>query len=413
MKTSAKENIGGLGRALLALWLLLFPLAAAVSAGVEKTPAGARAPALAPAAPPLRANAPAPGGVWGENRVRGSEPFFVRSRWGEIFVIPDSRRGCVRVWRRDASGRVNLYFYADNDPVNRTDPLGLFSWEGLFGEFEKQDTDGNGRKLLEKALRAGYTLEKGDFTFDDWDVDDTKKIIYINNKIGFGSERSDSNAAAQLLQALDESFDKFGGRAIAWGAGNVGGFAGQAEAMGLWDFENAGTEMEMRARRIGSWFQNGLENEALAFATGYIAGKTIAWTRDFIQLRRASQAAQKARAAQLTQMGLTPEQIQEFEDALDQGADILEDARSKYGRTGVQASISRKTALKRLEGLTPQVEAHLAKIANNPGSQDIVHWQTEIRGWLTQMEHVLHATGQRTSAEWAARIAEWRTKLGQ
>jgi hypothetical protein len=129
MKTSAARR-GGFGRALLALWLLLFPLAAAVSAGVEKAPAGARAPALAPAAPaPAPAAAPGNQGVWGENRVRGSEPFFVRSRWGEILVIPDPRRGCVWVVARNASGRVDLYFYVENNPVNRVDPSGMISEE--------------------------------------------------------------------------------------------------------------------------------------------------------------------------------------------------------------------------------------------------------------------------------------------
>jgi hypothetical protein len=75
-------------------------------------------------------------------------------------------------------------------------------------------------------------------------------------------------------------------------------------------------------------------------------------------------------------------------------------------------AMSRKDALKRLNGLRPRVEGHLQKIANNPASKDVPHWTREIESWIRQMEDVLPHIGASTSAEWSRRIAEWNAKLG-
>ncbi len=76
-------------------------------------------------------------------------------------------------------------------------------------------------------------------------------------------------------------------------------------------------------------------------------------------------------------------------------------------------AMSRNDALKRLNGLGPMVQEHLEKIANNPGSQDVPHWTGEIDNWIKQMEDVLPHAGDKTAAEWAARIAEWKARLGR
>jgi hypothetical protein len=89
---------------------------------------------------------------------------------------------------------------------------------------------------------------------------------------------------------------------------------------------------------------------------------------------------------------------------------------SKAGYSNGEApimAISRKDALKRLNGLSPRVEEHLQRIANNPGSRDIPHWTAEAENWIRQMEDVLPNVGDKTAAEWAARIAEWRARLGR
>jgi hypothetical protein len=76
-------------------------------------------------------------------------------------------------------------------------------------------------------------------------------------------------------------------------------------------------------------------------------------------------------------------------------------------------TISRKDALKRLNGLGPRVEEHLEKITNNPGSQDIPHWKAEIDNWIRQMEDVLGHAGDKTAAGWVAKIVEWKARLGR
>jgi hypothetical protein len=36
----------------------------------------------------------------------------------------------------------------------------------------------------------------------------------------------------------------------------------------------------------------------------------------------------------------------------------------------------------------------------------------EINSWIKQMEDVLPHVGEKTAAEWLAKIAEWKAKLG-
>ena len=75
-------------------------------------------------------------------------------------------------------------------------------------------------------------------------------------------------------------------------------------------------------------------------------------------------------------------------------------------------AVIRKKALERLNGLAPKVEEHLAKIADNPAGRDVPHWAGEIHSWIKQMEDMLPHVGDKTSAQWLARIAEWKAKLG-
>jgi hypothetical protein len=75
--------------------------------------------------------------------------------------------------------------------------------------------------------------------------------------------------------------------------------------------------------------------------------------------------------------------------------------------------MSRADALKRLNGLAAKVEDHLAKIAQSPASRDVPHWRGEINNWIRQMEEVLPHAGKKTAADWSARIAGWKGRLGQ
>jgi len=74
-------------------------------------------------------------------------------------------------------------------------------------------------------------------------------------------------------------------------------------------------------------------------------------------------------------------------------------------------AIGRAEALKRLQSLTPRIEEHLAKIADNPGHSSIPHWCHEVSNWLNQMEAMLPHVGKKTAAEWGAKISKWRRTL--
>ena len=76
-------------------------------------------------------------------------------------------------------------------------------------------------------------------------------------------------------------------------------------------------------------------------------------------------------------------------------------------------AMSRKAALTRMEGLSAQVEKHLAKLADDPANLAIGHWRKEITTWLGDMEKVLPAVGKKTAAKWQAKLTAWRQALGE
>jgi hypothetical protein len=79
-------------------------------------------------------------------------------------------------------------------------------------------------------------------------------------------------------------------------------------------------------------------------------------------------------------------------------------------------SLSHQQALNRLQGLESSVLYHLDEhipqtIGKSPGS--IPHWRTEVGGFLNDMERLANGAnvGSKTSADWLARIAEFRRRL--
>ncbi len=74
--------------------------------------------------------------------------------------------------------------------------------------------------------------------------------------------------------------------------------------------------------------------------------------------------------------------------------------------------MKRKGALKRIDGLAPQVEGHLDKIRDNPASRDVPHWVREVESWIRQIEAMLPSVGQKTAEYLARRIEWWRGRLG-
>jgi predicted flap endonuclease-1-like 5' DNA nuclease len=92
----------------------------------------------------------------------------------------------------------------------------------------------------------------------------------------------------------------------------------------------------------------------------------------------------------------------------------IDATKAKFGNVEAPTmAMSRKDALKRLKGLAPRIEEHLQKIANYPGSRDISHWTRETENWIRQMEDMLPHVGDKTAAEWADRITEWKARLGR
>jgi hypothetical protein len=74
-------------------------------------------------------------------------------------------------------------------------------------------------------------------------------------------------------------------------------------------------------------------------------------------------------------------------------------------------AMSRKDALKRLNGLAPQVEKHLDSIGQYPSHTSVAHWRNEASSWLKKTEDALPHVGKKTAAEWQARLEGYKAQL--
>jgi hypothetical protein len=76
-------------------------------------------------------------------------------------------------------------------------------------------------------------------------------------------------------------------------------------------------------------------------------------------------------------------------------------------------AISRKDALKQMNGVLRQVQLHLEKLAARPDDRDAHGWKKEVRGWLRQIQEYLPHVGKKTAAEWQARLDACWSELGE
>lgn len=72
-------------------------------------------------------------------------------------------------------------------------------------------------------------------------------------------------------------------------------------------------------------------------------------------------------------------------------------------------AITRKQALRRLEGLAGAANRHLeihipSLLDEHP--EDLAHWRAELRSWIEEMRRLTTKVGKRTAEQWNERIAD-------
>jgi RHS repeat-associated protein len=143
--------------------------------------------------------------------------------------------------------------------------------------------------------------------------------------------------------------------------------------------------------------------------TGVAVGTAVNSTRRGVTKILAALKAQE-KAEQLAIK--TAKQAANWSNAVKEAAKRVAAAPGKYPGNWM-ASISRSTALTRMESLAENIEEHLGKIAAQPLSRDVPHWQTEIRAWVGEITRLNTHVGKKTGAEWAGRLAGWLGRLNQ
>jgi hypothetical protein len=140
-------------------------------------------------------------------------------------------------------------------------------------------------------------------------------------------------------------------------------------------------------------------------AVGMLGGKLIGGA--------AGWASKKVSAAtESTIRGLAARQAANWQKALAGAAERMAASRAKYGDAGlVGMAITRKRALSRIDGLVPQVEQHLAKLAAEPGGLAASHWRKELNAFIGEIERLIPHVGRATGAEWTKKVQLWRNEL--
>ncbi|MBT62874.1 MAG: hypothetical protein CML13_06645 [Puniceicoccaceae bacterium] len=101
----------------------------------------------------------------------------------------------------------NLYTYANNDPVNNIDVLGLYTVEGMISEFGALYGDNPDAMLALILVMSRYEVVQGEQLVSDWSVNHTKGQIAINaTNFTPWTGRSNRNAAKQMYQVLADEF---------------------------------------------------------------------------------------------------------------------------------------------------------------------------------------------------------------
>ncbi len=195
-------------------------------------------------------------------------------------------------------GGVNLTAFCRNDPVNNVDPLGLFTYEGMYEEFLTKYGD-KGLKLLGFLAAEGWDVEGRDFFWSRTSFDEQAKVLALE------LDWSDKKAADKLFKALSSRYDKGFGRFLR-GAGSVyGASIVAAQEMGLEGYENAWTGIEAELGRIGSQAQQEVETEAKFALLTAVGFKTADLAIDAFRARRLAQATRVVTRSPAWSLGLS------------------------------------------------------------------------------------------------------------
>jgi hypothetical protein len=74
-------------------------------------------------------------------------------------------------------------------------------------------------------------------------------------------------------------------------------------------------------------------------------------------------------------------------------------------------AMSRQKAIERLRTRSKNILEHFGKIAQNPKSDALDHWKSEIRNWIREMEHALPNAGSNTAEAWGKVVNAYKRVL--
>jgi RHS repeat-associated protein len=105
----------------------------------------------------------------------------------------------------------NLHRPVRNDPVNRRDPSGKWTEDGLIEAYARLYGENEKAMIALFTVLSFFKLEHGNFWADDYSPPDPEKgVIQIAKTAWIGKERTNENAAEQLYEIFWRYFREFG-----------------------------------------------------------------------------------------------------------------------------------------------------------------------------------------------------------